>query len=64
MGVCDLRIVDHIGCEAFSKMAYDKMNELLQEFKSGSGRYPAGQGVELVSVRVFEHDANSATYEG
>jgi len=64
MGVCDLRIVDHIGCEAFSKMAYDKMNELLQEFKSGGGRYPAGQGVELVSVRVFEHDANSATYEG
>jgi 6-pyruvoyltetrahydropterin/6-carboxytetrahydropterin synthase len=64
MGICDLRIVEHVGCEAFAKLAYDKMAELLEEFKSGGGRYPAGQDVRLVSAEVFEHDANSAIYEG
>lgn len=65
MGVVDLVIVDNVGCEAFAKLAYDKMNELLQEFKSGEGsRYPVGQDVKLKSVEVFEHDANSAIYEG
>jgi hypothetical protein len=27
-------------------------------------RYPVGAGVRLRSVEVFEHDANSAVYEG
>jgi 6-pyruvoyltetrahydropterin/6-carboxytetrahydropterin synthase len=64
MGVCDLRIVPHVGCEAFAKLAYDKMAELLEDFKGSGGRYPAGQDVRLVSAEVFEHDANSAIYEG
>lgn len=27
-------------------------------------RYPVGQGVKLKSAEVFEHDGNSAVYEG
>lgn len=65
MGVADLRIVPAVGCEAFAKLAYDKMNELLEQMKGGLfTRYPTGSSVQLVSVEVFEHDANSATYEG
>jgi 6-pyruvoyltetrahydropterin/6-carboxytetrahydropterin synthase len=60
----DLRIVPGVGCEAFAKMAYDKMSELLEEAKEGGGRYPANPGVRLVSVEVFEHGANSAIYLG
>jgi 6-pyruvoyltetrahydropterin/6-carboxytetrahydropterin synthase len=60
-GVCDLRIVPAVGCEMFAKMAYDKMTELLA---SGNMRYPVNPNVRVKSVEVFEHDANSAIYEG
>ena len=60
-GVCDLRIVSAVGCEMFAKMAYDKMAELLA---SGNMRYPVNPTVRVKSVEVFEHGANSATYEG
>jgi 6-pyruvoyltetrahydropterin/6-carboxytetrahydropterin synthase len=60
-GLCDLRIVPGVGCEMFAKMAYDKMAELLA---SGDMRYPINPTVRIKSVEVFEHDANSATYEG
>jgi 6-pyruvoyltetrahydropterin/6-carboxytetrahydropterin synthase len=60
-GVCDLRIVPGVGCEMFAKMAYDKMAELLT---SGDMRYPINPTVRVKSVEVFEHGANSATYEG
>ena len=60
-GVCDLRIVPGVGCEMFAKMAYDKMAELLA---SGDMRYPINPTVRVKSVEVFEHGANSATYEG
>ena len=60
-GVCDLRIVPAVGCEMFAKMAYDKMAELLQD---GNMRYPVNPAVRVKSVEVFEHEANSATYEG
>jgi len=59
--LCDLRIVEGVGCELFAKMAYDKMAELL---KSGDMRYPINPTVRVKSVEVFEHGANSATYEG
>lgn len=63
--ICDLRIVPAVGCEAFSKLAYDKMAELLEEMKQNKhSRYPVNGDVRLVSVEVFEHDANSAIYEG
>jgi len=59
--LCDLRIVPGVGCEMFAKMAYDKMAELLA---NGGMRYPINPTVRVKSVEVFEHGANSATYEG
>jgi 6-pyruvoyltetrahydropterin/6-carboxytetrahydropterin synthase len=74
-GVCDIRIVPAVGCEKFSELAYKKMDEILKTFQRGEVvtlengktfecRYPVGQGVRLRSVEVFEHQANSAVYEG
>lgn len=59
--LCDLRIVPGVGCEMFAKIAFDKMAELLA---SGDMRYPINPTVRVKSVEVFEHGANSATYEG
>jgi len=59
--LCDLRIVEGVGCEMFAKMAYDKMAELLD---SGNMRYPINPNVRIKSAEVFEHGANSAIYEG
>ena len=59
--VCNLKVVDAVGCEMFAKMCYDKMAELLA---SGNMRYPINPTVRVKSVEVFEHGANSATYEG
>jgi 6-pyruvoyltetrahydropterin/6-carboxytetrahydropterin synthase len=65
MGLCDLRIVPGVGCEMFAKMCYDKMVELLEDMKDNAhSRYPVQSSVRLVSAEVFEHDANSAIYEG
>jgi 6-pyruvoyltetrahydropterin/6-carboxytetrahydropterin synthase len=59
--ICDLRIVPSVGCEMFAKLAFDKMAELLA---GGTMRYPINPTVRVKSVEVFEHGANSATYEG
>jgi hypothetical protein len=41
------------------------MAEFLEEMKEQNGsRYPVGKDVRLVSVEVFEHNANSAIYQG
>jgi 6-pyruvoyltetrahydropterin/6-carboxytetrahydropterin synthase len=64
-GIIDLRIVEGVGCEMFAKICYDKMAELLEEMKQNKhSRYPVNSNVRLVSAEVFEHDANSAIYEG
>ncbi len=74
-GVCDIRIVPAVGCEKFSELAFMKMKDILETFQRGEAytlengksfecRYPVGQGVKLRSVEVFEHNANSASYEG
>ena len=74
-GVCDLRIVEAVGCEKFAELAYRVMNEILAAYQEGHGwthpdgrvfeaRYPVGQDVRLRSVEVFEHAGNSAIYEG
>jgi 6-pyruvoyltetrahydropterin/6-carboxytetrahydropterin synthase len=74
-GVCDLRIVKAVGCEKFAELVYRTMNEILEAYREGRGwahpdgrvfeaRYPVGQGVRLKSAEVFEHDGNSAIYEG
>jgi len=59
--ICDLRVVPGVGCEMFAKIAFDKMAELLA---GGTMRYPINPTVRVKSVEVFEHGANSATYEG
>lgn len=74
-GICDLRIVNGVGCEKFAELAYRTMNEILTEFKTKDGywthpdgktytpRYPIGFDVKLRSAEVFEHAGNSAIYE-
>ena len=77
-GVCDIRLVEGVGCEKFAELAYNVMADILKTFQAGKSwnffpdenkaqytpRYPLGQGVRLRSVEVFEHAGNSATYEG
>jgi 6-pyruvoyltetrahydropterin/6-carboxytetrahydropterin synthase len=74
-GVCDVRIVEGVGCEKFAELAYREMQKILNLFQAGqeytlptgksfSARYPVGPGVHLRSVEVFEHAGNSAVYEG
>jgi 6-pyruvoyltetrahydropterin/6-carboxytetrahydropterin synthase len=74
-GVCDIRIVEAVGCEKFAELAYREMKSILLAFQAGveytlpngktfSARYPVGAGVRLRSVEVFEHAGNSAIYEG
>ena len=73
--VCDLRIVEGVGCEMFAELVYKTMNEILTAYQEGRGwthpdgrvfeaRYPVGAGVRLKSAEVFEHAGNSAIYEG
>ena len=77
--VCDLRIVPAVGCEKFSEYAFNTMVDILETYQRGESwsftdaqgnvktfdnRYPVGQGVKLRSVEVFEHGANSGSYEG
>lgn len=74
-GVCDLRIVEGVGCEKFAELVYKEMSAILHIFKNGNtyyckngttheARYPVGHGVRLKSAEVFEHSGNSAIYEG
>lgn len=77
-GVCDVRLVEAVGCEKFAELAYRVMADILTTFQKGetwkffpgdqaaeyAPRYPVGQGVRLRSVEVFEHAGNSAIYEG
>ena len=74
-GVCDLRLVEAVGCEKFAELAYRTMNEILIRYQCGGvwhhpdgrifeARYPVGIDVRLRSVEVFEHAGNSAVYEG
>ena len=74
-GVCDLRLVEAVGCEKFAELAYRTMNEILLAYQCGGvwhhpdgrifeARYSVGIDVRLRSVEVFEHEGNSAIYEG
>jgi 6-pyruvoyltetrahydropterin/6-carboxytetrahydropterin synthase len=63
--LCDIRIVDGVGCELTAKMVYEKSAELLRKMKNGKDtRYEINPDVRLVSVECFEHGANSAIYYG
>jgi 6-pyruvoyltetrahydropterin/6-carboxytetrahydropterin synthase len=76
--LCVLRIVPAVGCEKFSEFAFNTMSDILATYQRGEAwsyvdaqgntktfenRYPVGQGVKLRSVEVFEHGANSGSYE-
>lgn len=52
-GLCQLQIVEGVGCEMFAKMAFNKMNQLLRD-------YTHNKTLKLVSVEAFEHESNSA----
>jgi 6-pyruvoyltetrahydropterin/6-carboxytetrahydropterin synthase len=72
-GVCDLRIVDAVGCEKFSEAAFKELDTIIKTYQAGESytvngktfecRYPVGHGVKVRSVEVFEHGANSAIYQ-
>lgn len=55
-GLINLVEVENIGCEAFSKLAYDKMVDIVSRYHFNK--------VKVVSVEIFEHGANSASYIG
>lgn len=55
LGLIQLRIVKHTGCEAFARMIYDYAEGWLSE----AGFSPR---VSLLSVEVSEHGGNSAIY--
>lgn len=77
-GCVDLRIVDDVGCEKFSELAYTVLSDIISTYKRGEpwvlltqtgekvyeARYPIGADVRVKSVEVFEHAGNSAIYEG
>lgn len=60
--ILDLRVVPGVGCERFAELAYNKMASILDKHRyEGTALNPT---VRVKSVEVFEHDANSAIYEG
>ena len=66
-GAIDLRVVPAVGCEAFAEMVYAHVAHWLahepdNKYQNLLGdEYPR---VHLKSVEVFEHDGNSAIFEG
>jgi hypothetical protein len=58
-----LRVVPAVGCEKFAEMAYQKMEQIIEEMKQTDDIIVNGN-VRVKSVEVFEHEANSAIYEG
>jgi 6-pyruvoyltetrahydropterin/6-carboxytetrahydropterin synthase len=55
-GVVQLRILPSVGCERFAEYLHGVINEFLN--KETEGR------VKAVKVEVYEHERNSASYEG
>lgn len=72
-GLCDLREVQGVGCEMFAYLTFQKINSILESFKTLSPvmiegvEYSTKLGIEkntaLKSVEVYEHAGNSALYE-
>lgn len=62
-GIADVVWVDAVGCEAFAEMIYRWTSDWMH-FKGFGGRRGSGARVELVSVEVREHGANSALFVG
>jgi 6-pyruvoyltetrahydropterin/6-carboxytetrahydropterin synthase len=56
MGLADVVVIPAVGCEAFAKFIFDRVNLWLLHQDDVHGR------VRLSSVEVREHGANSAIY--
>lgn len=61
--LCQIRIVDAVGCEMFAKLCFDQMEYLLKAGKTSLSDRPINPTVRIKSVEVREHDGNSAIYE-
>lgn len=55
-GVAQVRILPAVGCERFAEYLYNIINEFLAEETKGR--------VKATKVEVYEHERNSASYEG
>lgn len=55
-GIIQLRILPAVGCERFAEFLYRKINDFLQIETNGR--------VKAVKVEVYEHERNSASFEG
>jgi len=55
-GIIQLRILESTGCERFAEYLYNTINTFL--YAETEGR------VKAVKVEVYEHERNSASYEG
>lgn len=62
-GLCQLRIVESVGCEKFAELCFKKMESLLADRDTNFKGRPINTTARLLSVEVSEHDANSAIYE-
>lgn len=65
LGLFDLEIVPNVGCECFAEMIYTKVESWLKvSYEKSQLAWPKGHWnqVQLDSVKVSEHGANSATY--
>ena len=55
-GIIQLRILPATGCEKFAEHLYNIINEFLKEETEGR--------VKAIKIEVYEHERNSASYEG
>lgn len=60
-GGAEVVIVPRVGCESFAEMIFDFVSGWLDE--KGHKNWTDGKTVQVVSVEVAEHGANSAVYK-
>lgn len=66
VGVANIRVVEHVGCEAFADEIFDWVSAWLYSRQSAEiiakgGVVPLEHRVRLAAVIVSEHEGNSAT---
>ena len=52
--ICNLRILDAMGCESLAKLVSDKFNDVFSKTEGGR--------IRIVKVECFEHAKNSGIY--
>lgn len=65
LGIIQLNVVERVGCEAFAKMIFDKMNSILVELGKQSepdAQFEYNPLVWASKVSVSEHEGNTATF--